>query len=262
VPLSSAGYFRTFFNHARQLSEPPVPQILVNSLILGVEVAAATIALAWLVGRGSLARPGQRLGSLVARRIAFVPPLVQGVGFLAFPWLAGLASSYFVDLGRWRSLAVALGRISTELGPFRSPWIMMSFCVALSLVPRFLNSWQREARRGLSRVRSDSAFDAALLAGATRARAVRLSRPLPQARWFAGCFLACSLAATNLTPALLFEPWIDGQTVAPSVLLLAVGSADARSQAAMLALCAIAVNLLALAIVRLSSVLPRGLELD
>jgi ABC-type molybdate transport system permease subunit len=130
------------------------------------------------------------------------------------------------------------------------------------LVPRFLIAWKREARRGQSRVRSDSAFDAALLAGASRARAVRLSRPLPQARWFAGCFLAFSLAATNLTPALLFEPWIDGQTVAPAVLLLAVGSADARSQAAMLALCAIAVNLLALAIARVSSVLPRGLELD
>jgi ABC-type Fe3+ transport system permease subunit len=262
VPLSSAGYFRTFFDQARQLSEPPVPRILVNSLILGVEVAAATIALAWLVGPGSLSRSRQRLGSLVARRIALVPPLVQGVGFLAFPWLAGLASSSIVDLGGWRPLAGALGRISTELGPFRNPWSMMSFCVALALVPRFLIAWQREARRDLSRVRSDSAFDAALLAGASRAGAVRLSRPLPRARWFAGCFLACSLAATNLTPALLFEPWIDGQTVAPAVLLLAVGPTDARSQAAMLALCAIAVNLLALAIARVSAVLPRGLDLD
>jgi hypothetical protein len=138
----------------------------------------------------------------------------------------------------------------------------MSFCVALALVPRFLIAWQREAKRGQSRVRSDSALDAALLAGASRAGAIRLRRPLPRARWFAGCFLACSLAATNLTPALLFEPWTDGQTVAPAVLLMAVGPADARSQAAMLALCAIAVNLLALAMARVSSVLPRGLELD
>ena len=75
-----------------------------------------------------------------------MPPLVQGVGFLAFPWLAGLASAFLVDLGRWRPLAVALGHISAELGPFRNPWIMMSFCVALSLVPRFLSSWQREAQ--------------------------------------------------------------------------------------------------------------------
>ena len=72
-----------------------------------------------------------------------------------------------------------------------------------------------------------------------------------------GALLAGSLAATNLVPALLFEPWIDGQTIAPAVVDLAVGPADARGQAAVLALCAIASNLAALRFAWLSSALPR-----
>ena len=227
-----------------------------------VAVACATIALAWLVRRHSTGPPRRAVVALLARQIAVMPPLVQGVGLLALLWLAGLASSFLVDLGQWKPLAITLGQIATELGPFRNPWITLSFSVALSLVPRFLSFWQLGSDRDPSRFRWDSAVDAALLAGAFRARAIRLSRPLPLGRWFGGCLLVCSLAATNLTPALLFEPWIDGRTAAPASLLLAVGPADARSQAAMLALCAIAVNLLALAMARVSSVLPRGLELD
>jgi ABC-type Fe3+ transport system permease subunit len=261
-PLSSAGYFQAFLDQARRFSEPPVPGILINSLILGLEVAGATIALTWLVGRGWWARRSRGLGARLARRIPFVPPLVQGVGFLALPWLAGLASAFLVDLDRWRTLAVALDQIAIELGPFRNPWMVMSFCVSLSLAPHFLSSWRRDARRDPSRFCSDSAFDAALLAGASRARAGRLSRPLPRARWLAGCFLAWSIAATNLSPALLFEPWIDGRTIAPAVLQLAAGPADARSQAAVLALCASAINLAALAMARMSSALPRTLDLD
>ena len=90
----------------------------------------------------------------------------------------------------------------------------------------------------------------------------RLGQPLPLARWLAGCFLVWSLAATNLVPALLFEPWIDGRTIAPAVVHLAAGPADARAQAAALALCAIAINLAALAVARVSSALPRSVDLE
>ena len=245
-----------------ELSEPPVPGILVNSLLLGLEAACAAIVLAWLTRPDRRVRGSRRLGTRLARRLAFMPPLVQGVGLLALPWLAGLASVFLVDLGQWRPLAVAFGRISTELDPFRSPWIMMSVAVVLSLVPRFLVSWQPEVRSDPLRAGPGPGFDAALIAGTSRARAGRLSQPVPLARCFAGCFLVWSLAATNLVPALLFEPWTDGRTIAPAILQLAAGSADARAQAAALALCAVASNLAALAMARVSSALPGTLDLD
>ncbi len=59
-----------------------------------------------------------------------------------------------------------------------------------------------------------------------------------------------ALAATNLSPALLFTPWSDGLTVASGVLDLANGAGDAPAQAAALALCVIAVNLAALVVAR------------
>ena len=177
----------------------------------------------------------------MARRIAFMPPLIQGVGLLAIPWLAGLASASMAEAGHLRPLAVALGKFATELDLFRNPWLMH---VALGCLVAGAAVLDSVARRiivvPLAGTESASAVDAAQLAGVSRARAARLGQLLPRGRWLAGAVLAGSLAATNLVPALLFEPWIDGQTIAPAVLDLAVGPADARGQAALLALCAIA----------------------
>ena len=137
----------------------------------------------------------------------------------------------------------------------------MSCCVALALVPCFLWIWYAGAPTDRGPSRSGSARDAALLAGAGRARAARLGVPVAPGRFLAGVVLVCSFAATNLTPALLFEPWPDGRTIAPAVVRLAAGPDDDRSQAAVLALCAIAINLAAIGVARASSALPRSIDL-
>jgi hypothetical protein len=78
----------------------------------------------------------------------------------------------------------------------------------------------------------------------------------------AGGLLIGSLAATNLTPALLFEPWSDGRTLAPAIVQLAAGPADARSLAAALALGAIAINVTALCIAWATCALPRSVDVE
>jgi ABC-type Fe3+ transport system permease subunit len=265
LPFFSSEGWRSIFEQWRRLSEPPLPAIVVNSVILGLEVAGAAIAMAWL-GPGSRASVGSR--SLVARfagRLAFLPLLVQGIGFLALPWLASLASNSLAGSGQFRPLAALPGRIAAELDVFRTPWIIMSFFVALSLVPRFMILRRGEDTIALSRYPRASARDAIRLAGGSRAQIAWLSQVLPRGRWlawFAWCALVGAIAATNLAPGLLFEPWIDGQTIGPAVLELAASTADARGQAALLALCAIATNLAALALAWLTSALPRRLELE
>ena len=261
-PTSAGGALRAFLDLPRRFSDPAVPRLLANSLILGLEVACATIAIAWLVGPRSIPGAAQRLRGGFTRPIALLPPLVQAIGVLALPWLAGLAALSLGDLDRWKPLKDALGCISRELDPARNPWIVMSCCVGLALVPRFLWCWQGRKQAVPSSARLDSAFEAALLAGAVADRAVRLSEPMPLGRWLGRFILAVACAATNLTPALLFQPWADGRTVAPAVVVLAAGPAAARSLAATLALGAVAVILLALAVAKLTSALPAASDLD
>ena len=74
--------------------------------------------------------------------------------------------------------------------------------------------------------------------------------------------LVSIVAATNLTPALLVEPWTGGQSIAPTVVLLATGPGDIPAQAGVLALCVIAANLAALAVAHSTSALPRWKDLD
>jgi ABC-type Fe3+ transport system permease subunit len=258
----SSGTLRAILDQVQRLYQPPVPTILFNSLLLGIEVACATIALGTLRAGAQRLTSSNNIVARVARRIALMPPLVQGLGFLAIPWLAGLASTSLADAGQLLWLAIALGQIATELDGFRNPWMMLSICVALSLAPRFLVLWHWQRARAGSGSEFHSARDAARLLGVSRARAARLAQASLRGRWLAGGFLAESLAATNLVPALFFAPWLDGRTIAPAIVELAGGSANARSQAAALALCAIASNLAALALAWLSSALPRAPDLQ
>jgi hypothetical protein len=192
-----------------------------------------------------------------------MPPLIQGVGVLAITWLAALASTFLIDLKRWGLLARALGSFSAGLDPVHSPWIITSGALGLVLLPRLFWCWRPEPLPpDMSSHRAGSAFDAAMLAGASRVQANLLSDFGRGRRTIGRFLLVWALAATNLTPALLFEPWTGGQSVAPTVVLLGSGPDDIPAQAATLALCAIAANLAALAIAHATSALPRVRDLD
>jgi hypothetical protein len=69
--------------------------------------------------------------------------------------------------------------------------------------------------------------------------------------------LAWTLAATNLTPALLASPGTDGPTVAPGFLILADGPPSARSLAAGLALAILVLDVGALTVAWACGALPR-----
>jgi len=251
--------FRALFALASRNALPPVPQLVVNSLVLGLEVACGIMIIAWFV------QPDDGIGSArtswlrFIRPIAKLPPLVMGAGVLAVPWLAGLASRSLLDSGR-PAPARALENLAEALDPYRNSGILMACCVVLALAPRLLSSWRGGS--ALSPSRAGPAFEAALLAGASRARARWLSAPWRHARWLGRFVLVWALAATNLTPSLLFAPWADGRTVAPGVVVLAGGAGAARSQAAALALGAVAVNIGALAFARLTSALPRSEDFE
>jgi iron(III) transport system permease protein len=253
-PTAGGRSLRTLLDLPRESSGSSIPEILANSLILGLEVGCATLAIARLIGPRSVRTFPDRLRGGITQPIVLMPPLVQGIGVLAVPWLAGLATAFLIERDRWAPLANALGSIALELDPFHDPWLLLICTVGLALVPRFLGSWRGEVPADPAGVRSDSAIDAALIAGASRARARGISWPWPGRRWLGRFVLVSAFAGTNLTPALLFEPWADGRTVAPAVVDMAGGPADARSQAAALALCAIAVNLAALAVARVTSI--------
>jgi hypothetical protein len=220
------------------------------------------LAIAWLAGRGSRSRAARAPLASFVRAIALAPPLVQSIGLLALPWLAGLAAAFLLDLPGWRPLANVLGAIAAGFDPVQNSWLMLSCGVGLALLTRFLWCWPGGARNDSPGAAASSARDAALLAGGSRWQGVRLSEPSPRGRWLGRFLLAWAFAATNVAPALLFEPWSDGQTVGPASLALAAGPPEARSRAAALALGAIAVNLAALAIARATSALPRRVDLE
>ena len=239
-----------------RLSEPPVPQLALNSLLLGLEVAVALSALGWLAGPSSHSS-SVRTGRLrLVQWLALMPPLLQGVGVLSLSWLAGMAATWLVDAGDLRQVATIFESLSQVTNVDQNPWIPLTLTVGLSLSAVVLKNRPRAFEPRGSR--SNAAFDAARLAGALALRARALSGPMQRREWLGRFILIWVLAATNVSPALLFTPWIDGRTVAPGVLDLANGPGDARSQAAALALCVIAANVAALAFARLTSGRPRA----
>jgi ABC-type Fe3+ transport system permease subunit len=241
---------------SERLVDPPVPQLVSSSLSLGFLVASGTLILAWLVRPRPHVFPSGRFGSSLIRVIAWMPPLLQGVGILALPWLVGLASSSLRPIPGCERLAAGL---AVELGVDRNPWSLLVLAVGLSVGVRLLQSWRKTAESDASMIRSGC--DAALLAGASPARAPMVAAWRP-GRWVGRFLLAAGFAATCLTPALLFTPWIDGRSLAPGILILAEGPKDARGQAAVLGLLVVAVNTFALIAARLTSASPGDGELD
>ncbi len=243
----------------RKLLDPPIPQLAVNTLILGLEVAAGIVLLAWLILPGLRAGSSRSLGSRIVRPIAMMPPLLQGVGILTLPWLIGLAASSLRSSPRTRGLAARLGETAIELSPDRNPWIILVVAVTLTVGLRFLRSWQWTAESEAHDRRS--CFDAALLTGvsAARARALTSWRPV---RWIGRFWLVACFAATGLTPALLFTPWMDGRTISPGILSLADAPGDARLQAAMLGLIVLAANVAALVVAWITAAWPSRFDAD
>ncbi len=242
-----------------RLVEPPLPQLVGNTLSLCVFVATGILILAWLVRPGPHAHSSRTIGSRVVRPISQMPPLLQGVGILALPGLAGLASSSLRSIPRCESLAARLADLSVELNTDRNPWGLLVCAVGLTVGMRLLQSWQRAAESESAAVRSG--FEFALLAGSSPARAAMVATWRP-GRWFGRLLLVSGFAATCLTPALFFTPWIDGRTIAPGILILADGPDPARRQAAVLGLMVLAVNLTALIAARLTAASPGDGELD
>ncbi len=241
---------------ARRMGEPPVRRLAVKSAIVGLEVAAAILFLFWLDGSGRRARRA-RAGADRTRSalpIVFAPPLIVGVGVLAIPWVAGAAADQMPITGPGAGLARTLATLAGWLAPSGDPSLFLAVSVACVLGPVLFACWrpvQPYARTTFA------AMDAARLIGASRLRALWLSAPSLVIIWLGRFALAWSLAATNLTPALLASPGTDGPTVAPGVLILADGHPEARSLAAGLALGILALNVAALTVAWACGALPR-----
>jgi ABC-type Fe3+ transport system permease subunit len=245
------GLLRALPELSERIVDPPARQFAINSLLLGLEVAAIVVVLGWLVQRDPRRRPREPAGALPARSIFFVPPLVQGVGILSIPWLIELGVNRLSGLPGWDRISVSLHDLSAVLAPDRNSWIILVCSVVIIVGVPMLNCWRRSSE--LDDLGRRSQFEGALLAGASRARARILATPWRWRRWLGRFLLVWGLGATNLAPALLLTPWADGRTIAPGVLVLADAPDDARPQAAALALCAVGINITALVAGRAAS---------
>lgn len=233
---------------------PPVAHLIVESAWLGIEVGAVVLALAWMLRPDPGSRLGASFRSRFAGRLAGMPPLVQGVGILALPGLLGtLATAAERAVPTRSGLAGFLAAVAVELDVARNPRAILAAAVALSVGSRLLPRWRLAA--GANPLETRTGLDAALLVGATRARARGLAALRPY-RWAGAFLLAALLAATNLAPALLAATWADIRTMAPGLLVLADGPGDARLRASLLALGLLLLNLAALGLARLAPAPP------
>jgi iron(III) transport system permease protein len=244
---------RSFLEMSRPLVDPPILELIAHSLLLGLEVAAGMLVLAWLVQADGAAEASPFIRSWSMGHIGVVPPLVLGIGILAVPWLGTLGSEWLRGVPGREGLATRAGSLAAQLDTERNPWILLVYSVGLAVGLPVLAACWGMCRPTPAEIRSNA--DAAILAGASRMRARRLATPQKARRESGRFVLVAGLAATNLTPALLFTPWMDGRTVAPAVVNLASGPDGARLAAAGLALFAVAVNLAALGAARLCSAL-------
>ncbi len=220
------------------IASEPVREAATRSLVLGLEVGAAVLILAWLARPEPSPRGSSAPLSRVSRRLARVPPMIQGVGLLAVLELLA------------HRLEPAIG---FELSAERNPWPLLASAVGISVGSQLLAGWWQAEGQRLERARSS--VDAAILAGASPARARSLAAR-HRLGWLGVLSLAILLPAVNLVPALFFCPWTDVRPMAPEFLILAESNPRAQTQAAALACGLIVLNLVALAASRLSPAPP------
>jgi iron(III) transport system permease protein len=143
----------------------------------------------------------------------------------------------------WFHLSQGAESVAQVLDAYHLPGLLLFLGVSLALVPRRWIAWHEQEQQNRSSARQ---LDQAMLAGARPGRARRLAfryaRRIPVRR----VVLWGALAATNLTPAILLTPTVESRPLGPGVLILADQPGDFRSQAAALALVAVALNVTAL----------------
>jgi ABC-type Fe3+ transport system permease subunit len=239
----------------RSFGESPAAELALNSLIFGLAVASGITLISWLVPP---ARPTPSRRSQWRRlfRPRFqMPALVPGIALMAFSYVAALVSTLLLERG-WSNTGLVLENLATALDAQQTTWVPMACGVGLFLLPWFLLS--RQAGVDASRHSGiDSAFDAALLAGARRWRARMLAAPDRPVRDLVRFIVVAVFAATNVTPALLFLSSESPLTVGPGILIMAGQNGDGPTWAAALAVCAVVVNAATLALAKITSVIPR-----
>jgi iron(III) transport system permease protein len=224
----------------RRLAEPPIPKLMLFTLLLAISVILVIKVLAWLEAGRRASDPGRERSHRAL--LTSVPTLAWGVGILAIPRVADLASR-LVDAGTgWRRVSGGLLRLAHGISPYHVPGLLLFLGVCLVLVP--IRWWAcNEPAPGQSDRRK---FDQAIVAGARAGRARRLAarnaRGVPVRR----IILWATLTATSATPALLLAPTGEGRTLGAGVIVLADQAGDSRSQAAALALAGTAANVMVL----------------
>jgi iron(III) transport system permease protein len=241
APPGSRG--RTFGSGVRRLVavDPEMQRVLVNSLALGGAVVAIDLALAWTLASWASRRRGWLLS--LAAWPELLPPLALGVGAVMLPELLEMVA----DWARAGSAGEAVVRgarlLAGGLDAYRTPGVALALAVAAVRLPFLV----RAVGHGRNQLHPGP-IDAALLLGATPRRARRTATGPWLGAAPAALGLTFALAATNLAPALLLAPTIEGRTLAPSILMLADAPGTALDQAATLAALAAGLNLTALAL--------------
>ena len=130
--------WRAAFWPDSQLRDPILFQVLLDSAVFGLQVACGLLLIAWLAGLG-FAPASRATWRRWLRPVAELPPLVLGVGVLAVPWLAALASRLLLDRGHEHA-AVLVGNLAAAIDTREHPFILMAGAVGLVLLPRFFGN--------------------------------------------------------------------------------------------------------------------------
>ncbi len=248
---------RTVLGAAAPLGDRALFRVLLDSAVFALEVAGGLLVVAGVVGLNSRGRTTTRWPRSF-RRIPALPPLVLGTGVLALPWLVALLSRFLLDRGGDRA-AVLAGELAGAIDPHQHPWILMACAVGLVMLPRFFRSDGAARATGSGKHAALACYAAAVHAGASRWRAATLCQPGFLARLAGRFAILWVIAATNLTPALLFSAG-EG-TLGPAFLALAGGDGPARTLAAALALVAVLGNLAAFAAAYATGAVPSERDL-
>ncbi len=177
VPGSGSATW-SFGEVARRAMAPPVPQLVAHSCLLGLEVGAGVLLLAWVLRPDPGARLAPTIASRLVGRFALMPPLVQGVGILALPGLlASLAGAAMQHLPGLSTPLARVADLAHELTLERNPWGILSAAVALSVGARLLQAFRRAAEQQPDELRSG--LEAALLAGPSRSTRTARGRTPP-----------------------------------------------------------------------------------